>query len=140
MQEKQNKIRKNLLNIIMLLNNQGLELKSINSFIDNNLDIVLDEEDIISHIFFIYNGEKLYSIIYTKNNDFRCSIYDNYSFDKLIEYKDDKIPDAIVEMVYNFTKLDKVKEIIPTIDEFNIECKIKCLKKIGFNKKGYHIN
>ena len=56
-----------------------------------------------------------------------------------VEEKTEKNNDYIVEMIINFINEKKFQNIIPNLQEMNTETKIKALKNIKLNSKGYHI-
>lgn len=113
------------------------------SFVANNIDEVLQEGDKIStNSFFIYNNEQLYGVLVVDRDSYKWSVLINQQFSKLKgldDLKDDCFEsDYIVEMMIHSCDMPKVQKIIPEITEMDVEGKIKTMKKIGLNSRGYH--
>lgn len=129
--------------IIEIFKNNGCELEATLSFIDNNFQYLIDNyEKICDNIYFIYNNQSLYCVLIVKNNLYEWSVYKNNKFGKIRSINSDdyniKKCDYIVEMMIRFADTDKIKRIVPDIENMDIENKVKTLKKIGLNPNGLH--
>lgn len=124
--------------IINLFIKNGCSIKLALSFISNNLDYILKHKEIANKIFFICNNTEIYAILIVNDNNYYWSIcHNNTSYP--LEEKTEKNNDYIVEMIINFINEKKFQNIIPNLQEMNTETKIKALKNIKLNSKGYHI-
>ncbi len=124
--------------IINLFIKNGCSIKLALSFISNNLDYILKHKEIANKIFFICNNTEIYAILIVNDNNYYWSIcHNNTSYP--LEEKTEKNNDYIVEMIINFISEKKFQNIIPNLQEMNTETKIKALKNIKLNSKGYHI-
>lgn len=121
---------------------QGCTYESFLSFIINNADFLLEKDNIHNKIYFLYNHKELYGIIFTDNESYTWCRYENKEFQQLRKitfyHQDMTNEDFIIEMAIRFAESEKVKNIVPEIHNMNIEGKVKMLKKIGLNSKGYH--
>lgn len=124
--------------IINLFIRNDCSIKLALSFISNNLDYILKHKEIANKIFFICNNTEIYAILIVNENNYYWSIcHNNTSYP--LEEKTEKNNDYIVEMIINFINEKKFQNIIPNLQEMNTETKIKALKNIKLNSKGYHI-
>ena len=124
--------------IINLFIKNGCSIKLALSFISNNLDYILKHKEIANKIFFICNNTEIYAILIVNDNNYYWSIcHNNTSYP--LEEKTEKNNYYIVEMIINFISEKKFQNIIPNLQEMNTETKIKALKNIKLNSKGYHI-
>lgn len=124
--------------IINLFIRNDCSIKLALSFISNNLNYILKHKEIANKIFFIYNNTEIYAILIVNDNNYYWSIcHNNTSYP--LEEKTEKNNDYIVEMIINFINEKKFQNIIPNLQEMNTETKIKALKNIKLNSKGYHI-
>ena len=124
--------------IINLFIRNDCSIKLALSFISNNLDYILKHKEIANKIFFICNNTEIYAILIVNENNYYWSICQNNTSYPL-EEKTEKNNDYIVEMIINFINEKKFQNIIPNLQEMNTETKIKALKNIKLNSKGYHI-
>ena len=124
--------------IINLFIRNDCSIKLALSFISNNLNYILKHKEIANKIFFICNNTEIYAILIVHDNNYYWSIcHNNTSYP--LEEKTEKNNDYIVEMIINFINEKKFQNIIPNLQEMNTETKIKALKNIKLNSKGYHI-
>ncbi len=124
--------------IINLFIRNDCSIKLALSFISNNLNYILKHKEIANKIFFICNNTEIYAILIVNDNNYYWSIcHNNTSYP--LEEKTEKNNDYIVEMIINFINEKKFQNIIPNLQEMNTETKIKALKNIKLNSKGYHI-
>ena len=124
--------------IINLFIRNDCSIKLALSFISNNLNYILKHKEIANKIFFICNNTEIYAILIVNENNYYWSIcHNNTSYP--LEEKTEKNNDYIVEMIINFINEKKFQNIIPNLQEMNTETKIKTLKNIKLNSKGYHI-
>lgn len=124
--------------IINLFIRNDCSIKLALSFISNNLNYILKHKEIANKIFFICNNTEIYAILIVNENNYYWSIcHNNTSYP--LEEKTEKNNDYIVEMIINFINEKKFQNIIPNLQEMNTETKIKALKNIKLNSKGYHI-
>ena len=124
--------------IINLFIRNDCSIKLALSFISNNLNYILKHKERANKIFFICNNTEIYAILIVNDNNYYWSIcHNNTSYP--LEEKTEKNNDYIVEMIINFINEKKFQNIIPNLQEMNTETKIKALKNIKLNSKGYHI-
>lgn len=126
--------------VIKVFKNNEIEDRTILSFIDTNFDFLKEKEDIERHLFLLMNKKELYSVLYVNEDNCLWSTYDDNEFMPFRKLSDDfKNNDYVVEMVIAYASSYKIKEVIPEIDDMNVENKVKTLKNIGLNSNGYHI-
>lgn len=126
--------------VIKVFKNNEIEDRTILSFIDTNFDFLKEKEDIERHLFLLMNKKELYSVLYANEDNCLWSTYDDNEFMPFRKLSDDfKNNDYVVEMVIAYASSYKIKEVIPEIDDMNVENKVKTLKNIGLNSNGYHI-
>lgn len=126
--------------VIKVFKNNEIEDRTILSFIDTNFDFLKEKEDIERHLFLLMNKKELYSVLYVNEDNYLWSTYDDNEFMPFKKLSDDfKNNDYVVEMVIAYASSYKIKEVIPEIDDMNVENKVKTLKNIGLNSNGYHI-
>lgn len=130
--------------IIEKLCNQECSIQDAMTFICKNYEY-LKEKDLKEKdkFYLIYNNKNLYGIIIVNENEYEWSLYnEEEGFSPLIKLSstknDIKNSDYIIEMMIHFADSSKVKDIVPEIETMNIENKVKTLKRIGLNSKGYH--
>lgn len=123
----------------------GISKENATSFIENNLDILFEKDiNINDYIYFVLNNQDIYGIILADQDVYYWSNYIDGELTNLktlsnsIEENLEDV-DYIINMVINFANSEKIKRIIPTIENYSIENKLRVLKKIGLNKNGYHI-
>ena len=115
-----------------------LTIICIGTFIYKYKTDILKHKEIANKIFFICNNTEIYAILIVNDNNYYWSIcHNNTSYP--LEEKTEKNNDYIVEMIINFINEKKFQNIIPNLQEMNTETKIKALKNIKLNSKGYHI-
>lgn len=129
--------------VIKTFENGGCSVGDTITFIKQNFDFVqMKKQELSEKIYFIYNHQELYGALVVNGNDYSWSIYhdkDGFgSLQKIEEKSAIKTCDYIVEMMIHFADTDKVKQVCPNVSNMNIENKVKTLKQIGLNTKGYH--
>lgn len=140
----QGKVFEEYKDIIDLLQKEGCTLQTTLSFIDKNLSLLRENKDRFQdHYYFLYNKDVLYGVLIVEENDYYWSIcHKNGEFDKLKSKQDKgdlwKEGDYIVEMMLHFAEQEKVRSVFPQIDQMSTEVKVKKMKEIGLNSKGYH--
>ena len=124
---------------------RGCSKEEILSFIDSNFDLIQKEyETITERLYLIYNNKALYGVLFVDGDEYQWSIYrNNEKFMPLVRVggRDNnglQNGDYIVEMMLNFADTEKVKQVVPNVSEMDVENKVKILKRIGLNSKGYH--
>lgn len=124
---------------------RGCSKEEILSFIDSNFDLVQKEyETITDQLYLIYNNKSLYGVLFVDGDKYQWSIYrDQKSFMPLVrtgERDENGLQngDYIIEMMLHFADSDKVKNVVPNVSEMDVENKVKVLRRIGLNSKGYH--
>lgn len=123
--------------IIMYLKNNGCNATLITSFLRNNINFILNINNLLDKIYFIYNNNEIYAILIADNDYYYWSICeDNISY-PLLKNKDNN--DYIIEMIINYISANKFKGIIPNTNDMNVESKVKILKNTRLNTNGYHI-
>lgn len=131
---------KNLNLIIALFKNKNFTFKQALTFYMENFDILDNIENVSEKIYFIYNHLDLYGLLLVNNDEYLFSIYLNENFQKIKELgKEDSYRDYIVEIIIDFLYSEKVKTMIPNIENLSLENKIKKLKKMNANPYGYYI-
>lgn len=120
----------------------GCSVEEALTFIYNNIEVVRDSDKFnVEKMYFICNNKEVYGLLYVDGDDYSWSIHINNEFSKL-KSKDEKTDvtnsDYIVDMMIGIGESEKVKKVVPSIDTMSTEGKIKTLKKIGLNSKGYH--
>ena len=129
-------------NLKIKFQNQGCSYESFLSFLINNAGFLIENESISNKIYFLYNNEDLYGLIIIDEESYAWSRYENnefYELRKITSYNQDMInEDFIIEMVIRFAESKKIENIFPGINSMNVEGKVKALKQIGLNSKGYH--
>lgn len=124
--------------IIYLFKQKGCSPKMTKTFIENNLNYLINMgNNILDKIYFICNNNEIYAILIVDNNNYYWSICKDDCFYPL--ENTDKDEDYIVDMVINFANTDKFKKIVPNLDKMNTEEKVKTLSNIKLNSKGYHL-
>lgn len=130
--------------IITLFENANISTDLALTFIKNNLDLLIEEMDtIVNNLYFIFNNNQVYGVIYAKEDNYSWSILKGGVFPTLKHFTEEeqatlKGTDYIVEMMLRFADSDKIKIAVPEVVNMNIEQKIKTLKDIGLNSNGYH--
>lgn len=132
--------------IIDLLKNKGCDMECILSFVNNNLEYLVNRLDkmpnINNNIYCIYNNQSLYCLLIVCNDIYEWAICKDNRFGKIKSFNKDNPNfdeyDYIVEMMIHVADSDKFKIIMPDVSNMNIEGKVKALKKIGLNSTGYH--
>ena len=129
--------------IVKTFKEGGCSAKDALTFINHNFEFLKTEnQEIAEKIYFIYNNKKLYGALLVDENDYSWSIYgDDRGFSSLQKVDDEgfiKKGDYIVEMMIHFADTEKVKQAFPSVSNMSIEKKVKTLKRIGLNSKGYH--
>lgn len=143
--EERSKIINEFNDLITIFNNVSIPIEVTLTFISNNLDIIIDNRDTIKNkLYFIFNKSDVYGIVFAKENEYSWSILTDNSFSKLESIKPESqesisASDYIVEMIIHFANSEKIRKVIPEIDSYSIENKIKSLKDIGLNSNGYHV-
>lgn len=124
--------------LISLFIDNGCSTKLTLSFITNNLDYILKDENIMNKIYFICNNTEIYAILIVDDNNYSWSIcQDNISYP--LEKKGDENSDYVIEKIINYANEKKFKKVIPNSSKMNTETKIKTLRNIKLNSNGYHI-
>lgn len=124
--------------------NVGCSSEDAKSFIANNYDKITNTPNITNYLYFILNNVEVYGVILVIDDSYKWSLYKDEEFKPFKEISYDENNEAltngdyIVEMMINFAEQEKVRAIIPDIEKYNLEDKIKTLKNIGLNSNGYH--
>lgn len=140
---EQKKFENQFKRIIDIFKDKGCSFNSTLSFIYNNFDYLIEnQEKIEDNLYFIYNNKELYGVLIAWTDKYEWSIYENGNFYPIKSNidNDNKLAnrDYIVEMMLHFAEEEKVRRIIPDVISMNIDAKIRALKKIGLNSTGYH--
>lgn len=130
--------------IINYLISLGFSYKDLKSFIENNIDFLNNDNFDINKLFLIKNNNDIYAILYINENDYYWSInkhgiYTTFKSNHDMDKDEIYYTDYIVESVLRFTTSEKISTIIPDIIDKPLEERVNKVKKLGLNKKGYHI-
>lgn len=140
--KKQDEIIEQVRNLKIKFQSQGCTYQSFLSFLINNANYLMENENISNSIYFLYNNEDLYGIVIAEQESYTWCRYENDEFYELrkrdASNKNMDYEDFIIEMVIRFAESKKIESIVPEINSMNIEGKVKTLKQIGLNSKGYH--
>lgn len=122
--------------------NRGCSYESFLSFLIHNANFLMENENISNSIYFLYNNKDLYGLIIPDEESYAWSRYENGEFHqlrKITSYNQEMInEDFVIEMAIRFAESKKIENIVPGINSMNVEGKVKVLKQIGLNSKGYH--
>ncbi len=135
----QKEVQNNMEHLIGLFQENGCSVEAIQDFIQNNFHYLIEEGiDSSEQLYFVYNHNDLYGVIWIYGDLYQWSIYDHGMFRKASKL-DEGENDYIIDMILNFTNTDKIKKIVPNISQMNLENKVKSLKKLKLNSDGYHL-
>lgn len=137
MQDRKNLIENGIVKIYELLSSHGFSINEIKKFIENNSSLIIDIHDLSDNLYFLYNSKSLYSIIYLKDNNLNWWLYDINSFKNVKNYQVND--DALINDIVSFLNSEKFKLFFPKDCNDTLEDKMKLVKRIGLNKKGYNI-
>lgn len=121
--------------LFQILEAKGCPISLASSFVKNNSEHL--KNDILNHLYLVCNNQEIYAILIPSEDTYYWSICYKDNFYPL-EKKTEQNSDYIIEMMLNFANTDKMKQIVPNIQEMNVETKVKVLKNISLNSTGYH--